>query len=305
MKKIKFLNGIGGLCAFAVVALVGSLLFTSCEKEDLNATFETEPAKVTINVDVIEFPSGNALSGVAITADKGTVAGTVVTIAAGADGNIAAQEVTIGATAPAGYEEILPVKVKVNALRAGGVATYNATLVAVKTADVPEEQIIITPNTVEGDPITYNMSGGATHNHDGYSWLYNANEYILLTSIKYTLYNEQKVVKNTVEGYDDIADFVAGLVYDKTTTDKLDVKVSAWGMYRAWYVVYPTTTTYAFSYKISGASLGEVVVEAQKGTAAQYEEKAIPGHDHNYIPGHGHGHGHGDENAGGGIVWAD
>lgn len=33
MKKIKFFNGIGGMCAFAVVALVGSLLFTRCEKK--------------------------------------------------------------------------------------------------------------------------------------------------------------------------------------------------------------------------------------------------------------------------------
>ena len=69
MKKIKFLNGIGSMFAFAVVALVGSLLFTSCEKEDLNATFTTEPAKATINVNVVEFPSGAAVSGVTISAD--------------------------------------------------------------------------------------------------------------------------------------------------------------------------------------------------------------------------------------------
>lgn len=145
MKKIKFFNGIGGMCAFAVVALVGSLLFTSCEKEDLNATFTTEPAKATINVNVVEFPSGTALSGVAIAADKGEVSGMTVTLKAGADNSIAAQDVVISATAPAGYEAIQSVTVHVNALKAGGVATYNATLVAVKTA-TPEDpdQVVIT-----------------------------------------------------------------------------------------------------------------------------------------------------------------
>ena len=104
----------------------------------MNATFTTEPAKATINVNVVEFPSGAAVSGVTISADKGEVSGMAVTLKAGADGSIAAQDVVISATAPAGYEAIQSVTVHVNAVKAGGVATYNATLVAVKTA-TPEE----------------------------------------------------------------------------------------------------------------------------------------------------------------------
>ena len=129
MKKIKFLNGIGSMFAFAVVALVGSLLFTSCEKEDLNATFTTEPAKATINVNVVEFPSGAAVSGVTINADKGEVSGMVVTLKAGADGSIPAQDVAISATAPAGYEAIQSVTVQFVRVAGGGAAAWRTVAV--------------------------------------------------------------------------------------------------------------------------------------------------------------------------------
>ena len=83
----------------------------------------------------------------------------------------------------------------------------------------------------------------------------------------------------------------------------LEMKVSAWSLYRAWFEVYPTTTTYTFAYKNSGEVLGTVVAKAKTGTAAQYEEMAHPSHAHQYQ--HGHGHGHGTDNAGGGIITID
>ncbi|MEI3469940.1 MAG: DUF3869 domain-containing protein [Bacteroides intestinalis] len=172
MKKIKFLNGIGSMFAFAVVALVGSLLFTSCEKEDLNATFTTEPAKATINVNVVEFPSGAAVSGVTISADKGEVSGMVVPLKAGADGSIPAQDVAISATAPAGYEAIQSVTVHVNAVKAGGVATYNATLVAVKTVppEEPDQIVIESDGGVLQEKIVKQLEN-YTHTHNGFNWL--------------------------------------------------------------------------------------------------------------------------------------
>lgn len=297
MKKIKFFNGIGGMCAFAVVALVGSLLFTSCEKEDLNATFTTEPAKATINVNVVEFPTGTAVSGVTISADKGEVSGMVVTLKAGADNSIAAQDVVISATAPEGYEAIQSVTVHVNAVKAGGVATYNATLVAVKTAAPEEDQVVITSERVEGAPRVSELLN-PTHNHAGKSWWENANDYILITKVSYKLYNQQTAtgeVKN-VEG------FIESLNYDYTKDAVLEMKISAWSIYRAWFEVYPVTTTYTVKYKNSGEELGTIVAEALNGTAAQYEEMPHPSHEHAYQHGHGHGS---SENAGGGIVLPD
>ena len=305
MKKIKFLNGIGSMFAFAVVALVGSLLFTSCEKEDLNATFTAEPAKATINVNVVEFPSGAAVSGVTISADKGEVSGMVVTLKAGADGSIPAQDVVISATAPAGYEAIQSVKVHVNALNAGGVATYNATLVAVKTAtpEEPDQIVIESDGGVLQEKIVKQLEN-YTHTHNGFNWLENANDYILITKVKYKLYNEQTAEVET--GGDNVAidltDFANALTYDYTKEAELDLKVSAWSIYRAWYEIYPITTTYTISYKNSEEVLGTIKADALNGTAAQYEEMAHPSHAHAYQHGHGHG---ASENAGGGIVLPD
>lgn len=304
MKKIKFFNGIGGMCAFAVVALVGSLLFTSCEKEDLNATFTTEPAKATINVNVVEFPTGTAVSGVTISTDKGEVSGMVVTLKAGADNSIAAQDVVISATAPEGYEAIQSVTVHVNALKAGGVATYNATLVAVKTT-IPEEQIIVEKTEKPGDPSVIKKELTTfTHTHNGVNWLENANDYILITKVDYKLYNEQNAEVQT--GGDnttvDLGAFAEALKYNYSKKAVLDLKVSAWSIYRAWYEIYPTDITYTVKYKNSGDVLGTIKAEALNGTAAQYEEMAHPSHAHAYQHGHGHGS---SENAGGGIVLPD
>lgn len=300
MKKIKFLNGIGSMFAFAVVALVGSLLFTSCEKEDLNATFTTEPAKATINVNVVEFPSGAAVSGVTISADKGEVSGMVVTLKAGADGSITAQDVAISATAPAGYEAIQSVTVHVNAVKAGGVATYNATLVAVKTV-TPEEpdQIVIEGVREVGAPRVSELLN-PTHNHAGKSWWENANDYILITKVSYKLYNQQEAAGEVKDV--DVTEFIKSLNYNDTKDSVLEMKISAWSIYRAWFEVYPVTTTYTISYKNSKEVLGTIKADALNGTAAQYEEMAHPSHAHAYQHGHGHG---ASENAGGGIVLPD
>ena len=300
MKRIKFLNGIGSMFAFAVVALVGSLLFTSCEKEDLNATFTTEPAKATINVNVVEFPSGAAVSGVTISADKGEVSGMVVTLKAGADGSIPAQDVAISATAPAGYEAIQSVTVHVNAVKAGGVATYNATLVAVKTV-TPEEpdQIVIEGVREVGAPRVSELLN-PTHNHAGKSWWENANDYILITKVSYKLYNQQEAAGEVKDV--DVTEFIKSLNYNDTKDSVLEMKISAWSIYRAWFEVYPVTTTYTISYKNSKEVLGTIKADALNGTAAQYEEMAHPSHAHAYQHGHGHG---ASENAGGGIVLPD
>lgn len=311
MKKIKFLNGICSMTILAVVTSVSSLLFTSCEKEDFDATFTAGPATATINVNVIEFPSGAALPGVTITADKGDVSGMVVNLRAGADGTIPAQDVTISATAPAGYEPIQSVTVHVNALKAGGVGTYNATLVAVKTPDTPvipdvpeQDTVVIRTTRTEGRILTSELLNATHTSGDGKTWWENAADYILITKVTYMLYNEQDAKVEGEMKDVNVDDFLEALNYNHTKETVLELKVSAWSIYRAWFEVQPVTTTYTFSYKNSGEILGKITAEAKNGTAAQYEEQAHPGHN-GYQPGHGHGAHGSDDNAGGGIALPD
>lgn len=219
----------------------------------------------------------------------------VVTLKAGADGSIPAQDVAISATAPAGYEAIQSVKVHVNALNAGGVATYNATLVAVKTT--PEEQIVIEGVREVGAPRVSELLN-PTHNHAGKSWWENANDYILITKVSYKLYNQQKAAGEVKDV--DVTEFIKSLNYNDTKDSVLEMKISAWSIYRAWFEVYPVTTTYKI--KKGGDLLGTITADALNGTAAQYEEMAHPSHAHAYQHGHGHG---ASENAGGGIVLPD
>lgn len=99
----------------------------------------------------------------------------------------------------------------------------------------------------------------------------------------------------------DVTGFVEGLKYNNTTPAELEIKISAWSIYRAWSEAYQTNTTYTISYKNSGEVLGVIKAEGLNGGGAQYEEMAHPSHSHAYQ----HGHGHGAENAGGGIIIAD
>lgn len=296
MKRNIFFSGLGDKFALVTLALTG-VLFTSCEKEDFDATFDANPARATINVNVIEFPSGTAVSNVAISADKGEVSGTVVTLKGGADGSIPAQDVKIDAAAPDGYEPIQSVTIHVNALRAGGEAAYNATLVAVKTA-TPEEpdQVVINAEFTPGETlIEYPLNYKPTHNHAGQNWVENASDYNLALDVKYKRYNEQTAASN-VSGVD-VSNFIEGLKYNKTADVTCKITIPAWSLYRIWTETYRATTVYTFKYKESEEILGMITVNAKYGTAMQYEVMDNPNQ-------HGHGHG-ASENAGGGIGLSD
>lgn len=307
MKKFRFLNGICSMSILAVVTSVSSLLFTSCEKDDFDGTFETTltPARATINVNVIEFPSGAAVTGATISADKGDASGTTVTLRAGADGSIPAQDVTISATAPEGYEPIQPVTVHVNALKAGGVATYNATLVAVKTPEPPTtpeipdpDKVVISTEFTPGETFTENpLNFEPTHDHAGSMWAENAHDYSLTLDVEYKLYNEQKAEGKVKEDVD-VADFIKGLNYNNTNDEATQkITIPAWNIYRVWTETYQATTVYTFKYEKSGETLGTITATSKYGTAIQYEVMPI-----SHQPGHGHGTG---GNAGGGIGSAD
>ena len=281
MKKIKFLNGMSVACAFAVVAMIGAFLFTSCEKEDLNATFEAGPAEITFNVKVYDVLSGNVTDKATVTgADKisqnGGYAGGKVTITATYD----------GATGTA--------DVMVYPLKAGGKATYDVTVI------VSSKYKIAAKLANSETKIGYLKN--ASHSHNGYNWCLNDNEYVLSMNLKYDI--EHKQVTEVSEG---AAEFVAtlakGMEYDSTEKDVVfPIKVSAWSYYRIWTTCITTTTEYTITRENGTETFGVIKATSTNSTAAEYEETAFNSHYH-----YGHGHGvHGDDaNAGGGIIYGD
>ena len=95
MKKKSFLSGVNAKLALAAVALT-SVMFTSCEKEEFNVEpIEQAPASATILASVYDQTTGENL---------GTQ---TTTIAAGENGTIAKQKVTV--TCPFSSAEYLPV----------------------------------------------------------------------------------------------------------------------------------------------------------------------------------------------------
>lgn len=279
MKRIKFLNGIGTIYAFAVIALTG-FLFTSCEKEDLKATFEPGPAEITFNVTVVDAMDGNVTSAATITgADKisknANIPAGTVTITAVYKGNPGTQIVT--------YEP----------LTIGGKRTINVTVMI-------SSGYTITAGDPTVDTTIYTL-GDATHSHNGENWALNDKDYILVRDITYKVFNKQ-VATTTDLSKVDLSTFINALNYgDKSTTGVLNLKVSAWAYYRAWTTKLTTTTKYTVTRKGNNEVLGTVVVVSDSSTSAEYQEAAFNSH---YEYGHGHGHGTGG-NAGGGIVYAD
>lgn len=279
MKRIKFLNGISAACAFAVVALVGSFLFTSCEKEEVNGTFEAGPAEITFNVKVYDALSGDVTSNATVTgADKISEAG-------GYKGG----KVTISAT----YDGVTgSTEVNVNPLKAGGKAEYNVNVVLSSQYElVAAAPVLVT---------TVGELGDANHSHNDKNWSLNDNEYILTRDIKYTIWDTQTAESNV--SAIDFTELLKAMTYEKSREDVFSIKVSAWAYYRVWAERTNAKTVYTVKRKGGNETFGTITVNSVYSNAIQYEETAFNAH---YHFGHGHGtHGY-DSNAGGGVVYPD
>lgn len=135
MKKNIFLSGLSAKLALVAMALT-SVLFTSCEKEDFNATFEADAAKAVITVSAFDAKNGTELNPTRIETSAGTVAGKEITITGNKDIAKQTVEVTIECNGLIGKG-----KVEVPALKAGSVGRYSITfLVGEKEIIVPDEK---------------------------------------------------------------------------------------------------------------------------------------------------------------------
>ena len=118
MKKTNFLK--------SVAALVLGCMFTSCEKEELNATFIPEGAEITIKAEAFDGLTGKKIDNAQFVADKFQDAiNTTKKMEPGQ--SIAATTVTIKAVYNGA--ESAPVELKIKDLKSGGKAEYNVTLI--------------------------------------------------------------------------------------------------------------------------------------------------------------------------------
>ena len=301
-----------------VMFLAVAGIFASCKPETIETAFDVNPAEATITVTVVDVNTAQPVPAeeYTLTASAGTVNGNVVTLKG--DKALAETEVTISANYE-GTDYAAPSPVKVNALRAGGKASYGATIVV--GSPVSDKEITIAPdeNSIEGYYaelfLTPDATGHYGHSvdhdftHDGISnWVQNLTEFMLELTVDYTnmygaMYDASAVnyvdpnYKNVVDAY---ATLFGDLSYYYEEPDTYTGQVSAWAYYTVKQTVY--YITYNLCVYADGVVVGEIPA-TEISNNIEYIEIANPyGHGH-----YEHGHGvHGDNaNAGGGIVFGE
>lgn len=286
MKKIKFLNGMSAIFAFAAVALATT--FTSCEKEEFNVKFEPNPAKITFTPTVID-----AGTNVDVTA-KADFGGTIAEITGSKDIAKGSREITATVNGVSGS-----VTVNYEALAAGQTVNYSPVILLDSKYEGVEVEASVELGT-PGERIYGNFNGEFTHDHANSVWGINATDYYF--PYKAT-WNEKATLKVIDKEIYSPSFTLSEAIENKEFSNEgesVEFKASAWSMFTAYYVITPATVTYTWKSVASDKVVAKVVYNnpIYKIEAAA-EEKAAPGHEHAYEHGHGHGN---NPNAGGGIV---
>lgn len=309
MKKTNFLKGLA--------AVVLGCMFTSCEKEDLNATFQPGKAVMNLTVEVFDGLTGEPVTESATINVNG---GSFVQTEPGeylwdSTTDIAATSVTI--TASLGKASASEVTINVDELKRGGNASYNATLLI--AAGLEFTGVEVEPAETKDFYATFdNLSHDATHTHDGWTgWYMNKSDYFQPWTVTYTVNNVVVKAENFVEGeiYNSLTDanktniknvYNAWEKIDLGTAEEVTLsgKASAWSYFNVKVTRKTTTTNWTVTDNATNKVAATYDVKAITCTTAVPVEFAAPGHAGHYHYGHGHGHGN-NSNAGGGISIAE
>lgn len=303
----------------SVLACVAILGLSSCVQEDIETTFEVGSAKAIINVGVLDLGSESDVTAQStITSPYGN--GNVITITG--NKNIPATNVTITAkyVAPSGKAYTSTYTLPINALRAGGTATYMVVIpvgeitplgdYTFKFSDPYQEETY--KDTSWLDKVQHNIV-----HYDGQRWVENASEFILRGTVDWKSKNGLEIIADHCacdtfeEKFDTVLDVISKISPVTETDEVKDIEVSAWAAYTAYQVVFTEEKTFDFiAVDIEGyETLVGTFTTWSYSTECSYEEWASPNHASHYNYGHGvddpaisHGGAH---NAGGGIVIAD
>ena len=304
MKKTNFLKSV------AAVVLAGCM-FTSCEKEDLSATFQAGPAEVTLDVDVFD-----ALSGSDVTS-KATITVSNAEFTANGTAQFAtgvkAQTITVTATL---CEGTATADVAINATKVGGKANYNVKLVVADGLKFTTSTLGTSEKTeyakFEG------LGHDATHTHDGITgWFTNATDYFQPYTVKYEVVEsaytnfgelEKTAIYSNLDGVyaEAIQAAYDNILNTKATSETVtfESKASAWSYFNVFVTVTTTNYKWTAATKNSEEVVATFTYDAISSTEAESVEIAHPSHAGHYQPGHGHGYGN-NSNAGGGIIIAE
>ena len=304
MKKTNFLKSV------AAVVLAGCM-FTSCEKEDLSATFQAGPAEVKLTVTVED-----ALTGTPVT-DKATitVSNSEFIVNGTAQFATGVKEQTITVTATLG-DATATADVAINATKVGGKANYNVKLIVADGLKFASVRVGTSEETAYAK--FENLGHDATHTHNGITgWFTNATEYFQPYTVTYEVveseyknFSELSINKfeNDLDEVNTAAIEAAyeNLVNTKATkeTATLSSKASAWSYFNVFVTVTTTNYKWTASTKNSEEVVASFTYDGISSTKAESVEIAHPSHAGHYQHGHGHGHGN-NTNAGGGIIIAE
>lgn len=287
MKKIKFLNGMSAIFAFAAVALATT--FTSCEKEEFNVKFEPSPAKIYFTPSVIDAATNADVTKDATFEGAGEITG---------NKSISAGEVTITATVKGVTGSV---KVQYPAVEAGQVVAISPViLLSSEFETAVTSKLTGNVNKVMGDCDDASIS----HMHGGNKWAENASDYFYPYTATYK--NTAKAVKEKEEIYVTSVALNKAIAAYEVEVEKeftADLKASAWCLFNAEFTAEEAEFEVVFSSKVNGEEVAKVIyTHPSYAVTAENIEMAFPGHEHAYEHGHGHGN---NPNAGGGIVFGD
>ena len=312
MKKTNFLK--------SIAAVILGCMFTSCEKEDLNATFVPNGATVTINVTVKDVLTNTEITDAAIAATalnvQPTINGTTVVYKSEKGKDIKGGNVVITANVN-GFEG--SADVYINDLKAGGKAVYSATIYISTIYEFIVEEEDVDDIVKWASTLSHVNNVSHAYTHDGMTnndWFNNATDYFQpysitaewnpvkdVTPVNY-LVELDEVEKGQIEGEQKA--LVAQMSEKETET--YEATASAWSYFNAYAKFDIVKQNWTIKAKSTGTTVATFSATKVKSVTFQHVEYAALGHEGHYQYGHGHsyGHGHGNSNnAGGGISIAE
>lgn len=298
MKKI--------ISKIALMGVAVAALFTSCVIDDIQTTFNLADAVCTVNVKAVyALDQSDITSKVTFSHKYGNAASFTVPAT---NKIVSAEDIAVTASLNGVSQNQT---ISIATILPGGIASYELLFVFGGEGDIRYETRLVSQDSK--DETNWLTNSHYAHGDDAGHWLYNASEFILTGKVDFEIWSGSKILSvdpATDPQVKQFADAVEATDPVTKTPGSLDLKVSAWAAYRAWQT--RTSTVFVYDvYKVNTllneeTKLGSFSYLKYSGNAAQWEEKAHPGHEGHYQKGHGTHDAHGGHNnAGGGIVFGE